>query len=177
MSSDLFGSTNFAGRTAAGERDLRGLPPFLRVLLTTDGTVTKSLEAYFWEPVEVKALRQTYESAASTAAEFTYDPDAAVLVRQVQLVGVQSHRLYARADSVILTAMLPQPIRTSLEEGEVGIGELLRERGLETYRKVLQIGLGDLEGEPCVWRVYLIYTSGKPFIQIKEWFYLRHFQP
>ena len=34
------------------------LPPFLRSLLITDGTVTKTLEAYFWEPVQVQVLKQ-----------------------------------------------------------------------------------------------------------------------
>ena len=35
---------------------LAELPPFLRALLVTDGTVTKILEAYFWEPVVVDTL-------------------------------------------------------------------------------------------------------------------------
>ena len=33
--------------------DIEAMPPFLRTLLVTDGTVTKSLEAFFWEPVVV----------------------------------------------------------------------------------------------------------------------------
>jgi hypothetical protein len=32
------------------------LPPFLRVLPITDGTVTQSLEAYFADPIEVVVL-------------------------------------------------------------------------------------------------------------------------
>jgi hypothetical protein len=37
---------------------LEALPPFLRTLLVTDGTVTKHLEAYFWEEVAVENLGQ-----------------------------------------------------------------------------------------------------------------------
>ena len=41
-----------------GTVPLAHLPPFLRSLLVTDGTVTKILEAYFWEPVLVDTLAQ-----------------------------------------------------------------------------------------------------------------------
>ena len=34
------------------------LPPLLRILLVTDGTVTKTLEAYYWERISVDQLAQ-----------------------------------------------------------------------------------------------------------------------
>ena len=42
---------------------LEEVPPFLRALLVTDGTVTKILEAYFWEPVVVDTVSQCFEVA------------------------------------------------------------------------------------------------------------------
>ena len=38
--------------------DMEALPPFLRTLLVTDGTVTKSLEAFFWENIKVEMRMQ-----------------------------------------------------------------------------------------------------------------------
>src|SRR5262245_31461994 len=36
------------------DHQFAGLPPLLRALLLTDGTVTKVLEAYLWEPIRVE---------------------------------------------------------------------------------------------------------------------------
>lgn len=38
---------------------LERLPPFLRVLLVTDGTVTRSLAAFFLEPIVLDILTHT----------------------------------------------------------------------------------------------------------------------
>ena len=59
----LFTSTGFCEKdlalsNASSALKMSQLPPFLRVLLTTDGTVTKSLESYFWEPVAVVNISQ-----------------------------------------------------------------------------------------------------------------------
>ena len=48
------------------ELDLSQLPAFLRTLMVTDGTVTKSLEAWFWEPVKVEVLMNALEQSDST---------------------------------------------------------------------------------------------------------------
>ena len=34
------------------------LPPILRSLLVTDGTISRVLEAYFWEPIDTEMIRQ-----------------------------------------------------------------------------------------------------------------------
>jgi hypothetical protein len=47
-----------------GELDLATLPPFLRTLLVADGTVTKILEAFFWEPVRIESISNQEEKLA-----------------------------------------------------------------------------------------------------------------
>lgn len=114
---------------AAGDSISNGIegekvPPFLRALLVTDGTVTQFLQAYLWEPQDI--LR-----------------------------------------------------------GKLGIGELLRDRRLETYREMLNYGseaagalsdrLGTRKEDPLLFRHYRILTKHRPAILVTEKFPAVHF--
>jgi len=48
--------------------DFSTLPPILRVLLLTDGTVTHSLAAYFAEDIQVRCLSQVQVGAGEKVA-------------------------------------------------------------------------------------------------------------
>lgn len=159
---------------------LQNLPPFLRVLLTTDGTVTKSIESYFWEPVRVLNLGQKYVNLEAAAPLIDKRIGESVLQRSIALRGEKSMREYALAESLICTQYLSSDIRRDLEEGRVGIGELLRECGLETYREIMDIGYssGGEQGlqQPYVWRTYRIVMQHHALIQITERFPLEAFK-
>ncbi len=150
--------------------DFSRLPNLLRVLLTTDGTVTKSLESWFWEPVNVRNLGQGYTQLTEAAPIIACAAGETVLQRQVELIGSQSRRRYVLADSLIRSGLLPDDVRADLEAGVVGVGEILRECNLETYREIVDYGYRELDGEPAVWRTYRIVMGGDPFIQITEVF-------
>ncbi|SMF54691.1 chorismate lyase [Alteromonadaceae bacterium Bs31] len=154
--------------------DLTALPPFLRVLLTTDGTVTKSIESFFWEPVKVVNCGQRYDELEVDAPVIRRNKGDRVLRRSVQLVGANSATCYASAVSLVYTELLPAELRARLESGSVGIGELLRECGLETYREIVAVGEGvaeeSLNTSRAIWRTYRIVMEHCPFIQITEYF-------
>ena len=156
--------TNCAGEII----DFANLPAFLRVLLTTDGTVTKSLESWFWEAVAVRNLGQAYIRLEAAAPIIACAAGESVLQRRVELVGQQSERHFVLADSLIRTAILPPSVRADLEAGLVGIGEILRECNLETYREIVDLGYG--HEKDTLWRTYRIVMGGEPFIQITEYF-------
>jgi chorismate-pyruvate lyase len=167
-----------------GEADvlLERLPPFLRALLVTDGTVTKILEAYFWEPVEVDTLRQELSVAEAEVAWINVPEKEQVLVRQARLRGAESGNVYAMAFSVIRPALIPAPFRQRLINQEIGIGVLIRDSGLESYREVIDAGVerGDAYEHmrdatrprpmDLVYRTYRIIIDGKPVILITESF-------
>lgn len=155
------------------------LPPFLRTLLVADGTVTKSLEAYFWEQIEVENLGQAPATLQVAAPWLNLAAGATVLERRVRLRGMESGRVYAYAQSLIKLEALPEHLRADLQQGRIGIGELLRERGLETYREILDVGesiepqLKDVfEFDPgdLIYRTYRIVIQHQPAIQITEKF-------
>ncbi len=145
------------------------LPPFLRTLLVADGTVTKSLEAFFWEQIEVENLGQAPVQLTHAEPALDLPVGATVLERRVRLRGMESKREFASAHSLIKLEALPTHLREDLQQGRIGIGELLRERGLETYREILDIGQSDATGA-MIYRTYRIVIQQQPAIMITEIF-------
>lgn len=155
------------------------LPPILRTLLVTDGTVTKLLEAYFWEPInvvpkklEVVPLMQPLPWLKAAAAE-------KVLLRDVDLCGALSGHHYASAFSIVRLAVFETELVEALCEGEIGLGVLIRDSGLESYRELLELTahLGHSQNrdrahlpDMQMQRSYRIIASGNPAILISECF-------
>ena len=161
--------------------DMAALPGFLRTLLVTDGTVTKSLEAYFWEPVAIDLLWQRTVWLHAEKPLIDAAKGDQVLKRSVRLRGEKTAHIYAYATSFLKTGHLPDSLNQQLLAGEIGIGEILREVGLETYREIMDFGqapLGqitreapaDSKTETAIYRTYRIVAHGDPVMQITESF-------
>jgi chorismate-pyruvate lyase len=147
------------------------LPPFLRALLVTDGTVTKIIEAYFWEPVAVDTLRQEFVIAADEIPWVQVAGGERIMVRRARLRGADSGRAFAHAFSVIRTDLIPPHFRQRLIDREIGIGALIRDSGLESYREVMEVGIEpDAGADEAVYRTYRIIIAGAPVILITETF-------
>jgi chorismate-pyruvate lyase len=156
------------------------LSPLLRVLLVTDGTVTKLLEAYALEPVTVRRLDQ-YTKCLDAADDYLgLEAGEELLVRSVMLVGTESQRLYVFAESLIAPGNLPVPIRERLQTETGGLGKILLDSGLETRREGLWYGKERPVGVPesvaslCagdfITRSYRIISGGLPLMLITERF-------
>jgi chorismate-pyruvate lyase len=160
--------------------DFEALPPFLRTLLVTDGTVTKSLEAYFWEPVVIENLGQETAAIPDDVETLGMKRGETALRREVLLKGGETGCVYAYATSLLRLEALPHQVRADLLYGLIGIGEILRERGLETYREILDMGHetdaplddafdGGSNGE-WIYRTYRVMLSHQPAMLITEKF-------
>jgi len=158
--------------TASGDTlPISALPPFLRALLVTDGTVTKILEAYFWEPVTVDTLEQRFERASAALPWIAVMPGDFCLTRDARLRGVDSGRNFAEAFSLIRCELIPPDFRQRLIDREIGIGVLIRDSGLESYREVLDVGVDrTADGAAAVFRTYRIFIERQPVILITEYF-------
>jgi chorismate-pyruvate lyase len=177
----------FPIRDARQLRQLMDLPPYLRTLMVTDGTVTNSLEAYFWEQVAVQNLGQQVTRLDRELPQLELHPGDSVLRRRVRLVGTGSQRPYVFAESFLRLELLPDGLRQDIEAGKLGIGELLRECELETYRELLDFGVESVGGlaellqvaedDPLVYRTYRIAFHHHPMILITEKFPLARFAP
>ncbi|MBK5967040.1 4-hydroxybenzoate synthetase [Thiocystis minor] len=157
--------------TSGDSLPLSLLPPFLRALLVTDGTVTKILEAYFWEPVAVDTLEQRFEIATEAVTWIDVAPGDRCLVRDARLRGTDSGSNFAEAFSLIRIDLIPPGFRQRLIDREIGIGVLIRDSGLESYREVLDVGLDQTaDGAAAVFRTYRIFIDKQPVILITEFF-------
>jgi len=163
---------------------MAALPPILRTLLVTDGTVTKCLESYFWEPVNVEGVTQVIERTEAEISWLNLGAGVEVLTRAVRLVGASSGTIYAEAFSVIRIDLLPPRLRESLLSGALGIGELIRECELETYRELLEIGYVTLpldagnerSTSESVFRAYRIWLGHQPALLVSEYFAVEVFR-
>jgi len=167
--------------TGLADVDPAALSPLLRALLTIDGTVTQFLESYQAEPVQVELIdQQACTTAGAWAAWLACDAEEAALSRRSILVGVESNRLYAFAESIIVTSRLAPGMREGLEAEPGGLGKIILDSGLETRREALWFGsepAADLPPQVQVHgptafltRSYRIFAGGYPMMQVTERF-------
>lgn len=154
---------------AGGKIDLSSLSERLRILLVTDGTVTKTLEAMFWEPLQIELIAQ----------HFVESPQGIELLeRDVKLIGVNSGTEYAFARSYLATGLMPEELVGKLKSGAKGIGWLLRQMNTEQYRDIVEVGYTkELPSEQrpsayddAIFRTYCIKVGGRRMMQISEHF-------
>lgn len=147
------------------------LPPILRTLLVTDGTVTKTLGAYFWEPIQVDTLEQKFVTAKQPIPWLNVIQGASILVRTARLSGVDSGKVFANAFSVIRTELIQDQFLSQLLGRKIGIGELIRDSGMESYREILEISNAQTaDGNINIIRTYRLFIDKEPVILITESF-------
>lgn len=158
------------------------LSPFQRLLLITDGTVTRTLEAYAVEPIDVVCLDQEEDVLTEYHPWIEAETGTRVLVRRAILRGKHSETIYCYASSLIALERAPQIVREGLtSEGESeGLGDLLNRCQTETFREHLWCGiehadhlpesLVHLVGTSFLSRTYRIFFEGSPLALIDEKF-------
>ena len=140
----------------------------LRMLLTTDGTVTSLLEGSFGAPVAVDTLTNAVDDAGARS-----------LRRTAVLRLADSGRPLLRATSVLAVDRLPSAARTALLAGEEPIGSVLRAARLETRRELAPYredtataedaaALGVEIGSPIFERTYRIVSFSRELAVVTE---------
>lgn len=160
--------------------NMRALPPMLRALAVIDGTVTKFLEAYMMEPIEVTTLGQAEQTLESAQEWLEVRAGNDVLARHVTLMGGYSGRLYAYAISLTNPHAIPRDIRAAMEIQGGSVGRILLSSRVEQRREVLWYGKESARALPTdvrkiydgdlLTRAYRIVVEGRPVIMIIEKF-------
>jgi len=145
-----------------------------------DGTVTRFIEAYAMEPVEIQRVRQNACAPRQEHRWLEADPSSEIMEREVLIRGGYSGTLYVYAISYVLTARLSPRIRGRLEVQGEGIGRIFEDEKLETRREVLWFGRERLKVLPAalesereiefISRAYRIIVDGHPVVMINERF-------
>jgi len=162
--------------------NLRTLNPLERALLVIDGTVTRFLEAYWMEPIEVVNLGQTEESLKKDHKWLELPGGCTVVSRRVLLRGRYSDRVYASAASLVDPERVKDAVKDKVGDMQKGLGRMLLSGRAEQYRELLWFGkesptdlpgeMRTLSSEYCLMRTYRIIVKGKPAMMITEWFEL-----
>jgi chorismate-pyruvate lyase len=151
-----------------------------RILLVTDGTVTRILEACSGEKVEPVKLSQSLVPWSSADTALDAAEGDVVLSRRILLRGAQSARNFLYAESLIVPCRLHPRLRHGLDHSDEPIGRLLWENRVETLRELVR---WDLEpagscaayfqidpGEPVVSRTYRVVSQRQAIMLITEKF-------
>ncbi|MFQ5773774.1 MAG: chorismate--pyruvate lyase family protein [Kiloniellaceae bacterium] len=160
--------------------DPRDLTPFQRALLVCDGTVTKFIEVYTMEPVDVACLDCTKFRLTDDDPWLDARPGSEIARRRVILRGARSGALYAYAVASIVLGRLPPEVRERLEVQGQSLGRILSDRRMETRREVLWYGREQARDLPeavrrlsdgrFLTRTYRIMFGGGPIALITEKF-------
>ncbi len=163
--------------------NMRALSPVQRALVVIDGTVTRFLEAYNMEPIEVTTLGQAEQTLETAQEWLEVRAGRDVLARHVTLTGGYSGRLYAYAISITNANAIPRDIRAAMEIQGGSVGRILLSSRVEQRREVLWYGRETSESLPeqvrkmydgdLLSRAYRIVVEGRPVIMIIEKFPLR----
>lgn len=160
----------------AGDLALKSLDPTVRMLLTTDGTVTLMLEQLLGEPITTAGLTQSTRPAARETAEPLGVPvGTLVVMRTTALVGAETGRCYVAADAAIRLDNLPDELCTDLLTTKLPIGRLLARHRFESFRELLSWSApGNPDGQRAATvvaeRRYRIIHNRRPAFVIGEGF-------
>ncbi|MEM7534631.1 MAG: chorismate pyruvate-lyase family protein, partial [Chloroflexota bacterium] len=154
--------------------DLRFLSPFQRALLAIDGTVTKFIESYMLEPIEILRLAQQDKVLHCEHPWLTTASGTPVIARQVLLQGKYSNKVYAYAVSLLMPGRLPATIMQGLDVEPAGLGRILLNSQLENRREILWYGKEQIDDLPAeiqahtgihfLSRTYRIVMDEKPIM-------------
>ena len=177
MRPDLYVSMRRSGIDPDGLKELH------RIILTTDGTVTDILEAYFRERMNVDPIQQQTVAArtlpAVQQAQLEIADDSEVIEREILLRGEISDSCHVYARSLIAVERLPAPVREGLLAKTKPIGHLLLEHRIATFKEIVDChrepagALAKLfainERAPMLSRTYVL-SVGAPIMVITEKF-------
>lgn len=155
-----------------------GLDLLQRLVLTTDGTVVRLLEACLGEPIGLASHTQFTTPASSADGDLELSGGEDVLRRTVVLRGSETGRDYVYAESSIVLDRLDPDVRHALLATSEPIGEVLGGNRVETLRELLRTGrkpagpvaqyFGIEESDEVLFRTYRIVSRGKPVMVITE---------
>jgi chorismate-pyruvate lyase len=157
--------------------EIAQLDPFLRSVLFTDGTVSRTLEAQALAHVAVDALEQDSTAAPARIARYLEIEQTDGCLRRRVVMTIAGTPPSVWAESYLVPGRLPGAFLARLDGDEQGIGGSLQQLKLESRRELLWFGLGplppwalDAAPKTALTRVYRVLTEGLPALLISESF-------
>jgi chorismate-pyruvate lyase len=153
---------------------------FLRTLLFTDGTITRTLEVHTLSQISIEVVDQKKSPASARVANYLQLPDGVEVTKRRVRIGIgASTKSAIWAESHIIPDRLPSGFLQLLDDAPEGIGELLQQVKVESRREMLWFGLdsppdwahvvpGSQAGLTVLKRLYRVIIQGQPALVISE---------
>jgi beta-ribofuranosylaminobenzene 5'-phosphate synthase len=177
----------FLARLRSIEGDVGPLSPVQKILLTTDGSVTRLLEAFTGSEIGIVTLNQeTVASAMPESSVLSINPGEPINHRVVEIRRKDNGRVLIHATSFTPLSRLEPEWHQDLVRADIPIGRILAGHKIEARRELLDVRLepagekmaGAFEisaGDLLLIREYRIIHQGLPLIDIHEKFPLQSF--
>ncbi|RFD27128.1 chorismate--pyruvate lyase [Mycobacterium uberis] len=173
--------------SALSKEEIRKFDRDLRILVATNGTLTRVLSVMANESIVVDIINQKILDTVPKIPELDDSEIGQVLQRNILLKGRRSGIVFVAAESLIAVDLLPPAITESLTKTHRPIGEVMAASCIETYKEDAKVWIGDL---PCwlvdngyknsleriVGRRYRLIAGGRPVIITTEYFLRSVFQ-
>jgi chorismate--pyruvate lyase len=163
------------------DEEIQKLSRDLRILIATNGTLTRILNVVTNDEIVVQIVKQQIHQAAPKIPELEHSASGRILQRDILLKGRSSGNPFVAAESLIAIDLLPPAIMTSLTTTDRPIGEVMAASCIETFKEEAKVWTGELPGwlqldgyqssrAKTVARQYRIIAGGQPVIIITEYF-------
>lgn len=174
------------GRRIISDDQIRQLSRDLRMLIATNGTLTRILSIVKDDDIDVDIVEQRIHRNDLEISSPEGPYPGRTLQRNVILKGRRSGELFVAAESSIAIDLLPPAITTSLINTNRPIGELIVGSCLENFKETPEVWMGEQPGwalDPwqrnspakAVGRRYRVLIKGRPAIITTEYFPLHVF--
>ncbi|OSC40424.1 chorismate--pyruvate lyase family protein [Mycobacterium decipiens] len=172
---------------ALSDEAIQGLDRDLRLLIATNGTLTRILNVLANDEIVVQIINQQVHGVAPRMPELDQSSVGRVLQRNILLKGQNSGDVFVAAESVVAIDLLPREIVTSLTRTDRPIGEVMAASHVETFKEEAKVWVGELPGwlafggyqnsrRKAIGRRYRVIAGGQPVLIITEYFLRTEFQ-
>ena len=153
----------------------------LRILVATNGTLTRILNVLANEEIVVQIIKQEIHADTSKIPELQNLSIGRILQRDILLKGRNSGIAFVAAESLVAVDLLPPEITSTLLETTRPIGETMAASCIETFKEEAEVWSGGspdwlaqdgyhLSRKGVIARRYRNIAGGNPVMIITEYF-------
>lgn len=154
--------------------------PILNSLLSTNGSITLLLEAFFGERQQADKLSEEHIVFTEDHTDLKVSAGSSAIERVILLRGTQSQRAYLHATTLVALDKICPKFSESLLNTQTPIGRLWDDHKMELFKEMLRYErrpAGDLaesfqiaETDLLISRTYRVYSDGHCIMLITESF-------
>ncbi|PCI28599.1 MAG: 4-hydroxybenzoate synthetase [SAR324 cluster bacterium] len=160
--------------------DFSQLSPIQRIILATDGTLTRVLEAYLSEKICLAKISEEMFKLTQEITPLNASIGTEVIKRKVLLQGELSKKNWLYAESIIVLDRLEEKHKYKLLNSRQTIGRLWLEHRLETFKEAVASQKEEAAGlekyfeinssDQMLSRTYRVFSGRMPIMLITEKF-------